>query len=77
MCTLLPNIGAFVYNVDMTTQEDVTTWAGRAREATAKRDDTIRALRSEGASLRAIGRAAGMSPAGVRRVLDRGTDGER
>lgn len=46
-------------------------WATRAREATAKRDEWIRKMSSEGASLSTIGRAVGMTPPGVARVIKR------
>lgn len=41
-------------------------------DATARRDDLIRALHGQGMSLRRIGGLVGMSHAGVRRVIDRG-----
>lgn len=56
----------------MKTAAEVAMWARKAREATVKRDDAIRRMRAEGASLRAIGEAAGLTAPGVQRVLDRG-----
>jgi DNA-directed RNA polymerase specialized sigma subunit len=43
----------------------------RATTATEERDRLIVELHRQGASLRAIGEVAGMSHAGVQRVLDR------
>lgn len=56
----------------MTTAEQVASWAQQAREATARRDEMIRAMRAEGATLRAIAAVAKMSKDGVQRVIDRG-----
>lgn len=50
---------------------EVRRWADKARAATEKRDDAIRAMRAEGATLRDIAAAAGMTHAGVARVLKR------
>lgn len=52
--------------------EQVLRRSVEAREAKERRDEAIRAMRLEGATLRAIAAAAGMSVAGVQRVLDRG-----
>lgn len=56
----------------MTAAREVATWAAKAQVATAKRDEAIRAMRAEGATLRAIAKAAGMTHAGVARVLRKG-----
>lgn len=55
----------------MTTAQQLGFQAGKAREATARRDELIVQMREEGASLRAIGEAAGMTAPGVARVLKR------
>lgn len=57
--------------LDMTTAQAVSTWARKAREATERRDDAIRRMRDEGASLRVIAEAAGLTHAGIARVLAR------
>lgn len=49
----------------------VASWARKARQATARRDMAIVAMRAEGASLRTIADAAGLSHAGVLRILHR------
>lgn len=56
----------------MSATEQVLRRSVEAREAKERRDEAIRAMRLEGATLRAIAAAAGMSVAGVQRVLDRG-----
>jgi lambda repressor-like predicted transcriptional regulator len=43
--------------------------ARTAREATARRDNLIRDMRSEGCSLRQIGEAAGLSHTAVAKIL--------
>ena len=55
----------------MTAARRVATWAGKARVATAKRDEAIRQMAAEGASLRAVGAAAGLTHAGVAKILKR------
>lgn len=55
----------------MTPSGGVASWASKAREATAKRDEAIRAMRAEGASLRAIAVQAGLTHAGVAKILGR------
>jgi len=47
----------------------VMTWASKARQATAKRDAAIHQMRAEGASLRDIGDAAGLSHSAVAKIL--------
>lgn len=55
----------------MKTATEVSTWARKAREATARRDDAIRRMHAEGAALRTIGEAAGLSHTAVKKILDR------
>jgi lambda repressor-like predicted transcriptional regulator len=55
----------------VTTAQQVASWAKKAREATAKRDEAIRQMREEGATLRAIAAAAGLTHSGVAKVLSR------
>jgi hypothetical protein len=50
-------------------RKDVMTWASKARQATAKRDAAIHQMRGEGASLRDIGEAAGLSHTAVAKIL--------
>lgn len=45
--------------------------ARKAREATEQRDAAIVRLRAEGASLRAIAEAAGLSHTAVAKIIDR------
>lgn len=45
--------------------------ARKAREATARRDALIRQMRAEGASLREIAQAAGLTHTGIARILAR------
>lgn len=49
-------------------QTAVTTWARKAREALIKRDDAIRKMRAEGASLRAIAEAAGLTHTAIANI---------
>lgn len=53
------------------TASPVAVWARKAREATERRDAEIRQMRGEGASLRAIAEAAGMSHTAVAKILAR------
>lgn len=46
--------------------------AAKAAEATEARDRAIRDAHRLGASLRVLGKATGLSPSGVRRVVGRG-----
>jgi hypothetical protein len=50
-------------------RKDVMTWASKARQATAKRDAAIHKMREEGATLRDIGDAAGLSHTAVAKIL--------
>lgn len=54
-----------------TTRDSVARWAEKAREATELRDEAIRSMRADGASLRAIGIAAGLSHTAVAKILGR------
>jgi len=49
----------------------VAEWARKAREATAARDRWVCTMRDEGATLQKIAEAAGMTHAGVARILRR------
>lgn len=55
----------------MTTGGQVASQARKAREATARRDQLIRQMRAEGATLRAIAKAAGLTHTAVAKILDR------
>ncbi len=57
--------------IRLTPAQRVATAAKRARVATAQRDQAIRAMRSEGATLRTIADAAGLTHAGVARILNK------
>jgi hypothetical protein len=50
---------------------NVASWSGRAREAVANRDQSIRDMRAEGASLRRIAEVSGMSHQAVAKILDK------
>lgn len=50
---------------------EVASWARKAREATQRRDEAIRAMRDEGASLRTIAEAASLSHTAVAKILNR------
>lgn len=54
-----------------TTARQLASQARKAREATARRDLLIRQLRAEGATLRAIAEAAGMSHTAVAKIVAR------
>lgn len=54
-----------------TAAQDVALWARKARDATDRRNDAIRRMHAEGASLRAIGEAAGLSHMAIKKILDR------
>lgn len=49
------------------------SWAGRAREATIHRDESIRDMRDEGASLRRIAEVTGLSHSAVAKILAKET----
>lgn len=53
------------------TAKEVASWAKRAREATAQRDQAIRRMRDEGATLRAIAESAGLTHTAVAKILAR------
>lgn len=50
---------------------EVAHHAEMAERHLGERDQAIRAMRAKGASLRAIAEAAGLSPNGVKKILDR------
>jgi hypothetical protein len=52
----------------------VTTWAKKAREARERRDEAIRLMSAEGASLRQIAASAKMSHNGIVKILKGGDD---
>jgi lambda repressor-like predicted transcriptional regulator len=47
----------------------VARWADKAREATARRDNLIRDMRSEGCTLRQIAAAASLSHTAIAKIL--------
>jgi len=53
------------------TAKEVASWARKAREATARRDAEIRRMRAEGASLRAIAEAAGLTHTAIAKIIAR------
>jgi DNA invertase Pin-like site-specific DNA recombinase len=57
----------------MTTSQriNVHSWAKKAREATAARDEAIRQMRAEGATLREIAAAAGLTHTAIARIIER------
>ncbi len=52
--------------------EEVRMQAANARHYTECRDAAIRQMRTAGESLRAIGRAAGLSHTAIKKIIDRG-----
>jgi hypothetical protein len=50
---------------------DVARWAQRAREATSRRDEAIRAAREAGVPLRRVAEAAGLSHTAVAKIAAR------
>lgn len=58
------------------TAKEVASWARRAREATTQRDDAIRRMHADGATLRAIGEAAGLSHTAIKKILTRDERGK-
>jgi len=50
---------------------DVTRWANAAEDAIARRDEAIVSMRADGASLREIAEAAGLSHGGVAKIIRR------
>ena len=59
------------------TAKEVAVWANKARAATLRRDKAIRQMRDEGATLRAIAEAAGLTHTAIARILDREADAPR
>lgn len=55
----------------MTTAQNLSSQAKKAREATARRDQLIRAMRDEGSTLRAIAEVAGLTHTAVAKILSR------
>lgn len=55
----------------MTPTAKVRLWADKARLATIERDAAIAAMHAEGATLRAIGDAAGLSHTAVAKIVAR------
>lgn len=53
------------------TPERVAWWAEEARAALANRDEAIRDWRSEGASLRTIAEAAGLTHSAIAKIVAR------
>jgi hypothetical protein len=49
----------------------VAEWSDLARTATQRRDESIRAMRAAGATLREIGEWAGLSHTQIRNILDK------
>jgi lambda repressor-like predicted transcriptional regulator len=56
------------------TAKEVASWSRKAREATLRRDGAIRAMRAEGATLRAIAEAAGLTHTAIAKILSREAD---
>jgi lambda repressor-like predicted transcriptional regulator len=55
------------------TAERVSWWAEEASAALTHRDDAIREMRAEGAALRTIAEAAGLTHSAIAKILKRGT----
>lgn len=55
----------------MSAGQQVRSWAVKAQHATARRDEAIRQMRDEGATLRAIAEAANLSHTAVAKILAR------
>lgn len=53
------------------TAAKVALWSRKAKEATIRRDEEIRQMRAEGATLRAIATAAELSHAAIAKILAR------
>ncbi len=58
-----------------TLAQTVTQWSRKAREATQKRNDAIRAMRADGASLRAVAQAAEMNHNAIAMIVKEVSDG--
>lgn len=53
------------------TAPQLALWAQKARKATERRDDLIRQMRAEGATLRAIAEVAGLTHTAIAKILAR------
>jgi hypothetical protein len=53
----------------MTTAQELASQARKAREATLRRDELIRQMRTEGSSLRSIADAAGLTHPAIVKIL--------
>lgn len=53
----------------MRTAQQVASWARKAREATQRRNEAMLAMRDEGATLRDIAEAAGLSHTQIANIL--------
>ena len=51
---------------------EVAKWAKRLREAGSKRDEAIRQMHDEGASLREIAAAASLSHGAIAKIINKG-----
>lgn len=51
--------------------KEAAYWADKARAATTNRDEAIRRARDEGASLRVIAEAAGLTHTAIAKILAR------
>lgn len=52
-----------------THHQQVASWARKAREATARRDEAIRQAHADGASLRQIAAAASLSHTAIAKII--------
>lgn len=52
----------------VTAAQQVASWSRKAREAISARDEWIRTMRAEGASLRAIGELADLSHTAIAKI---------
>lgn len=55
----------------MTTAQEVASQSRKARDATLARDKAIRQMHAEGATLRAIAEAAGLTHTAIAKILAR------
>ena len=53
----------------MTVAQQLASHARKAREATARRDELIRQMRAEGASLRTIAEVAGLTHPAIVKII--------
>lgn len=58
-------------NGPMNTGQQLASQARKAREATLRRDELIRQMKTEGASLRTIAEAAGLTHTAIAKILAR------